>query len=207
MDATLSGILIAFNPDPENMFFSMIESTDPGANVTANVDDVQLEKADGPMETTVAAMDTLPRLVHPEKAEAPMLVPDADMVAGIDMTLRPAPANAESPMLTRLELAANVTANVDDVQPVKADVPIEVTPAAMDTLPRLVHPEKAEAPMLVPDADMAAKVTITRFVDDSKALSPMLVTLLGISFISWIPEPEKASLPIDTSLLPGLKNT
>ena len=92
--------------------------------VTANVDDVQLEKADGPMEATVAAMDTLPRLVHPEKAEAPMLVPDADMVAGIDMTLRPAPANAESPMLTRLELAANVTANVDDVQPVKADVPI-----------------------------------------------------------------------------------
>ena len=65
------------------------------------------------------------------------------------------------------------------LQPLKADMPILVTPSGIVIEVNLLHLRKASSPILVTPSPIVIEVKLVQF---SKTLSPILVTLSGILY-------------------------
>ena len=73
IEATLNGITIDLRPEKAKVEASIREITEPGANVTANVDDEHTSNALAPKDVNVGGRTIEPRDVHDWNAEDPMV--------------------------------------------------------------------------------------------------------------------------------------
>ena len=64
IEATLNGITIDLRPEKAKVEASIRESTEPGANVTANVDDEHASNVRAPNDVNVGGRTIEPRDVH-----------------------------------------------------------------------------------------------------------------------------------------------